>query len=92
MFDSPDGTTFIIGLDVVNSNRSANGFLLTFLNDSVDNLTTILQVSATDVAGVQVSCFIGGVTYSTTPDLAGEISTLYNMFVHVSSCMFAMLR
>ena len=82
-FDSPDGATFISGLDVVNSTRSANGFLLTFLNNSVDNLTTILQVSATEVAGVQVSCLIGGVTYSTTPDLAGEFKSQSSYYVQL---------
>ena len=73
VFAPPVGEKFSRTIkDNVGQTRRQQGFNLTFTNDNGSNLTSILQVKATDVVGVQVNCTVGmGETKSVTPWLAG---------------------
>ena len=80
VFAPPPGVTFSTGLDNVGDNHTQGGFAVVFVNDSMSNFITTLQVNTNDIAGVQVSCSITGVTDTMTPQLAGKV----NVHVHVS--------
>ena len=77
VFDDMGGVTFISGAAPVGSVNNQGGFNVTFVNDSMNNFTTTLQVKAMDVNGVHVDCTIGtggSATSTTIPRIAGEIS------------------
>lgn len=72
VFAPPVGKKFSGELDHVGESRLKDGFILTFTNDDEDNFTSILQVNATNVNGIQVNCTVGmGETKFVTPRLAG---------------------
>ena len=74
VFDPPTGVTFSPALgDNVGASQTAGGFTVVLVNTSISHFVSSLQVSGSDVAGVQVSCSIGGVTDTITPQLTGEL-------------------
>ena len=83
VFNPPTGASFSTALgDDVGASQTAGGFTIAFVNASMSNFISSLQVSGGDVTGVQVSCSIdGGVPDTITPQLAGKV----NVHAHVIS-------
>ena len=77
VFVPPSGVALspVLG-DNVGANQTAGGFTVVLVNTSMSNFISSLQVSGSDVAGVQVSCLIDGITDTITPRLAGELKSL----------------
>ena len=79
VFNDLVGATFVSSASPVGSINNQGGFNTTFVNDSVNNLTTTLQVNAVDVNGVRVDCSIGSaggssITNTTIPRIAGKLT------------------